>query len=93
MKKGIIKFKDVLGEKGIKYDNWLDKQPEGFYLAYKQNFYADKYDFSIERFGYGASSSFVLANDINVIVKMIDKEIERDNLANKKKRERSDMER
>lgn len=85
MKKGRIKFRDILGKSGIKYDEWLDKQPEGYYLTYKQNFYSDIYDFSIEREGCGASEPVLLATKINVITRLIDNEIKNDKMKNKDK--------
>ena len=75
MKTGKIKFEDILGNKGKIYDKWLEKQVEGYYLTYKQNFYSDQFDFSIEREGCGASEPVFLAKSIDEITNIIDKEI------------------
>lgn len=85
MKKGRIKFRDIFGKSGIKYDEWLDKQPEGYYLTYKQNFYSDEYDFSIEREGFVASEPVLLATKINVITKLIDNEMKKEKMKNRDK--------
>lgn len=75
MKTVKIKFEDILGNKGKIYDKWLEKQVEGYYLTYKQNFYSDQFDFSIEREGCGASEPVFLAKSIDEITNIIDKEI------------------
>lgn len=75
MKTGKIKFEDILGDKGKIYDRWLDKHLEDYYLTYKQNFYSDEFDFSIEREGCGASEPIFLAKTIDEIINKIDKEI------------------
>ena len=46
---GRVKFQDLLGQEGRKYDKWLNNQEEGYYLTYKSNMYADAFDYSIER--------------------------------------------
>lgn len=75
MKTGKIKFEDILGNKGKIYDIWLDKHLEDYYLTYKQNFYSNEFDFSIEREGCGASEPIFLAKTIEEITNKIDKEI------------------
>lgn len=73
-----ITFADILGKYGEKYDIWLQKQPENYYLTYKQNFYSDEYDFSIEREGCGASEPILIAKNIKVITRVIDSELSRE---------------
>ena len=79
MKKGRVKFRDFLGKEGINYDNWIDNHPAGYYLTYKQNFYADEYDFAIQREGCSFSEPIYLTNNIRTITKAIDEEIRRQN--------------
>lgn len=88
MKEGRISFTDILGEQGMKYDMWLNNQIAGYYLTYKQNFYSDVYDFSIEQEGCGASEPVILAKRIDVITRLIDQDLAGNKLSkeiNKKK--------
>ena len=86
MKKGKIKFEDILGEKGKRYDNWINNQIEGYYLTYKSNFYKDEFDFAIERKDCGASEPLFLTNDIEDIIKQIDYNIKKQKNKNKYER-------
>ena len=79
MKKGKINFTDVLGKDGKKYDEWLNKQPEGYYLTYRENFYSDEFDYSIQRYDSFASEPVLLAKNIRAITRLIDSEIAREN--------------
>lgn len=84
MKIGKIKFEDILGDKGKVYDDWLDKQIEGYYLTYKQNIYSDKFDFSIERENC-ISEPIFLAKTIEEITNKIDEQLKKNktNISNK----------
>lgn len=69
----------------MKYDMWLNNQIAGYYLTYKQNFYSDEYDFSIEQEGSGASEPVILAKRIDVITRLIDKDLDDKKLSTKMK--------
>ena len=73
MKIGKVMFQDILGIDGKKYDRWLNKQEEGYYLTYKSNTYKDAFDYSIERIDSPSSQPVILARNIKQITNLIDK--------------------
>lgn len=70
---GKIKFQDILGSDGKKYDRWLNRQEEGYYLTYKSNMYKDAFDYSIEKIGCPSSQPIILARNIKQITNLIDR--------------------